>query len=902
MSEKVGLPPSVPDSDTSPEWAHTAVDSNEDYDQSGELDPTDTRFADSLADPQNSAESARQALQAVSHSRDSGAQGENPPLSTIDQSAHDLVHFSNGSSSNIGDDAAYTSPGAPHSASNSPSKSGHAILMASRKQNSACDACRSRKVRCNRNPGELKCNHCKAKNIECTTLYVQWATSAAKRPTKRARTSLVTEEEKEASKPPDMADAAISVQDRLLNYLFQRDSEYETPSDSIYYYSTMPFATPPSNGNYTGRLIIPSSYFASPKPAATTNAELALLNRQRRDDFVNDLVETYFSVVHARMPLLSPQTFKKRYYERTSDVGGPPSDVLLAIVIAWGAKFSENPLIAADRSESASELQKAYAQAQAALSKGETEKAAQITGAKGGVDQPILTVPAELRSHGRNRLADDLVWRAQDIMDRLKVSRVATLENIQACLMTEPLLHHPSILMNGNLNICGPPSHSKHHSPLFYTNGHWYVIAIKHLLDLGINQKERVMAIKDPAVRGEIMFAWWLACFSDAASSMFFQRRCFISSQDYNSNPPAGNNASKEEATNPLSSPDSYMEFYGSLHDLVIVQRRLVTINWDPKGPIDGVRIGEVEEIVEQLKQWKIDHLEKVGVPLPHWPPHWDYIAAVSACTSDINYHAAWIVLWRALDELGIYGSDRSNATSPIHQDRLKRNEVSDSDRWPADAPSASRVQSLLATVQEEALNGALRIAGLTEILRSNHYLRLDPCNSLASLEVAAHMLVRFQRSEADIMIAGFRQYGLSYEDCFEKADILERLAAAYNQRARVDPSFTPGSALGLAMERDSADHDQNGIPGLAIAAAALSNAAASADDFHFNAASATADNDGQKNGFRSQQFHSGHDDHASSAGGADPTSSAYHHLRDIDGRTHQHYSDADTLANSHFS
>jgi hypothetical protein len=135
----------------------------------------------------------------------------------------------------------------------------------------------------------------------------------------------------------------------------------------------------------------------------------------------------------------------------------------------------------------------------------------------------------------------------------------------------------------------------------------------------------------------------------------------------------------------------------------------------------------------------------------------------------------------------------------------------------------------VLATIQEEALNSALRIAGLTEILRSNQYLRLDPANSLQSLEMAAHMLIRFQRSEVDIIVAGFRQYGLSYEDCFDKADVMEDLAAAYNARARTDPSFVPGSALGLAMERD-ASADQNGIPELAIAAAALSNAAASAD------------------------------------------------------------------------
>ena len=756
-----------------------------------------------------------------------------PHVGGVSSSGSTSNGYHAGASSNAADNSAYQSPSGPPSATASPAKGSPTILMASRKQNSACDACRSRKVRCNRDPGEAKCNHCKAKNIDCTTLYVQWATSSSKRPTKRARTSLhaASDDKKDAPKPPETADAAVQAQDRLLNALFQRDTEYIPGDNQVYYYNILPCNAPITASGYTTREILPAAYLPGPKPAATTTAELHLLDRQRREDFVNDLVETYFSVVHARLPLLNPQTFRKRYYERSEELGGPPSDILLAIVIAWGAKFSENPLIAQDRNESATELQKAFAQAQAALLKGEREKADQITGVKGGIEQPILTVPAELRQQGRNRIADHLTWRAQDIMDRLRVARVATLENAQACFLMEPILFHPSVYFNGNLNLTGTPLPAKHRSLLSYTNGHWYVIAIKHMLDLGINCKEKVMAIKDPALRGETLFAWWLACMADSASSLFFQRRCIISAEDYNSEPPVGDADNKKEAPHPLDSIDSYLAFFGSAHDAVNFQRKLSSMYFAPRSHIEGVRIEKVSEVVDLLKKWRVDHLEKVGVPLPHWPPHWDYIAAVSACTSDINYHANWIVLWRLVDEMGIYGTDRSNASSPIHQDRLKRRIALEPEPPREEIPDPEHVQLVLATIQEEALNSALRIAGLTEILRSNQYLRLDPCNSLQSLEMAAHMLIRFQRSEVDIIVAGFRQYALSYEDCFDKADLMEDLAAAYNERARVDPSFVPGSALGLALERDTpTTPENNGIPELAIAAAALSNAAASAN------------------------------------------------------------------------
>ncbi|KAH8916700.1 hypothetical protein BT69DRAFT_1287473 [Atractiella rhizophila] len=63
-----------------------------------------------------------------------------------------------------------------------------APMRSERKQNSACDACRLRKVKCFKQPGEEKCQHCKAKKLECTRYYVTLASSYSnKRGTKRTR-------------------------------------------------------------------------------------------------------------------------------------------------------------------------------------------------------------------------------------------------------------------------------------------------------------------------------------------------------------------------------------------------------------------------------------------------------------------------------------------------------------------------------------------------------------------------------------------------------------------------------------------------------------------------------------------------------------------------------------------
>jgi len=55
-----------------------------------------------------------------------------------------------------------------------------------RKQNTACDACRTRKVKCNKLPGQEKCQHCLSKNYPCTH-FVQQATSEKKRGSANAR-------------------------------------------------------------------------------------------------------------------------------------------------------------------------------------------------------------------------------------------------------------------------------------------------------------------------------------------------------------------------------------------------------------------------------------------------------------------------------------------------------------------------------------------------------------------------------------------------------------------------------------------------------------------------------------------------------------------------------------------
>jgi len=112
--------------------------------------------------------------------------------------------------------------------------------------------------------------------------------------------------------------------------------------------------------------------------------------------FALDLVEVFFQIVHTRLPLLNPEQFRKRLQLQSSIVLShlpPLHPALVATVLAWGTKFSEHPLLVADRR----------------------------------------------RPGGQSFLAKTLIDRARDLAEALKVHRVPTSDHVVISLLIEPL-------------------------------------------------------------------------------------------------------------------------------------------------------------------------------------------------------------------------------------------------------------------------------------------------------------------------------------------------------------------------------------------------------------------------------------------------------------------------------
>ena len=125
--------------------------------------------------------------------------------------------------------------------------------------------------------------------------------------------------------------------------------------------------------------------------------------------FAYDLVEVYFQICHTRFPLLNPSQFRARLkYSLTpnplpnahSPNDKPLHPALLATVIAWGAKFSEHPLLVLDREG----------------------------------------------NNGSSRLARTLVNRARNVAEAEKVHRISSPDHVVIALLIEPLQNRKPLI------------------------------------------------------------------------------------------------------------------------------------------------------------------------------------------------------------------------------------------------------------------------------------------------------------------------------------------------------------------------------------------------------------------------------------------------------------------------
>jgi len=374
-----------------------------------------------------------------------------------------------------------------------------------RKQNTACDACRTRKVKCNRFPGQDKCQHCLSKNYPCTN-YVQQATSEKKRNASTSRRSrnlsiglpkyavtlldsaghpsavlgrfasppsLISSSPTPPATPSSFMENGRAASAPLNKHTFPLEVRIgfhppitlATPTRDVLAY----IFAPPENPNDLIPFHLPAGRARSPYDCWGEEAS-QLETDSFKAEFSLDLVEVFFQIVHTRIPLLNPAQFRSRLQLCLSQSSGkhPLHPALVATVLAWGAKFSEHPLLVADRR----------------------------------------------RPGGQRLLAKELIDRARNLAEALKVHRIPTPDHVVIGLLIEPLQSQ---------NAADPTGF----------HGFWLTAATHHLLDLQINHKSTMTQIPDVEARGTMIFAWWMACICDAYASAYYRRKPVLDDDDY---------------------------------------------------------------------------------------------------------------------------------------------------------------------------------------------------------------------------------------------------------------------------------------------------------------------------------------------------------------------------------
>lgn len=457
-----------------------------------------------------------------------------------------------------------------------------------------------------------------------------------------------------------------------------------------------------------------------------------------RIDLALDLVEVFFQIVHTRIPLLNPTIIRSHLglssrtnplKDSTSTSNKPLHPAVVATILAWGAKFAENSLFVADRQ-------------------------------RNGGTQSLF--------------AKTLINRARDLAEALKVHRIASTEHVVIALLIEPLQSQNPDDANGFHRF-------------------WLTSAIRLLLDLQINHKSVMSNINDTEDRGTMIFAWWMACLSDAYSAVYYRRKPMLDDDDYDidfytAEPVPPPDAS--DSQHPISSREQleFLGYYRAAHALARIARQIARNFWKPVVESDGASLESIRSLMEALYHWKAMYLAKVGVP-SNFQAEWDFISAISACASDATYHIMWIVLFNALDDFGIKDANTRGGSPPNGSSNVP-----------------DEIESIKKKVLDDALHGALRIAGLTGVLASNGYLRLDPAVMMASCSNAGLLLARLGRPEVMNCISGLQQYSFSYEEAAEQANEMLKIYRSgdgeLNHMASVAPrpSSSPRSLTSAEM------------------------------------------------------------------------------------------------------
>lgn len=763
-----------------------------------------------------------------------------------------------------------------------------------RKQNSACDACRRRKVRCCRTPGDAKCSLCTARRIPCTYVvsslpragalssshlhsshYVSQTNisrrthSKRPKPTRSCSTSRGPEPDplssagvardtsspsgkpaalpsaspsplpvgigqspacprggvrlSSSSHPPTpttFASAQGEENERrfghLIEYLFDIPPTTVTNTDDDHgaeQWSPAPRPTsqaPEASGAPILPTIGPEVTAAVPLllhlPRLSPGLATLLSSSRVKRDLADAAIDSFFTNVHPHWPLFSRSELEHIF--RTSSEGC--ADALMAIVLLWGARFSDAPLLDSDRKECAAFLRSKYTRLKD----------------RGEEPTPVQADLFRLRRAGASRIVHWLHARTVALFDMRRALIVATPEHAAACLLMH--IYTPQWRARASQNLVVPRDKLILHAGdgegiaaertaasralvTAHVEGYtrtYLLAAVEHLRSLGVHQAD----VADRLPTGPHVTAvlcWWHCLLVDTVDGLMFRTSPAIRREEYTVEPPplpglVWTDLASAPSPAPVPTDLPAMARWGTwvaaMLDLAELRRTLYATIWSPRAMKEGVAISALEAAVAAVHGWKAAHLAAVGVP-PAWPSSWDLATVFQACFIEVVYAATWIALSCVVNEHGIaFPTGAMPPAAPGEKDR--------------------RADELRALIRRAAIELAGRIAMVAQTMAAQRYLQVDPGLMRAGFFHAGARLVGGGRNtEVRGIITALTQCADAAHDTDHFAVRLNQLMHAYaemEERERANPNLSmpdtddTDGGPGPPSAADADEHDED--------------------------------------------------------------------------------------------
>ncbi|WVW82869.1 hypothetical protein I302_104881 [Kwoniella bestiolae CBS 10118] len=334
------------------------------------------------------------------------------------------------------------------------------------------------------------------------------------------------------------------------------------------------------------------------------------LDEETMKDLVDDLIDTFFSIVQPRYTNLDATLFKDRYSSPLTHPSGPLPHAFLAIVLAYGARFSDHPIIHSDREECSSRDGKS------------------------------------LKPRQRSRMISLMVIRTREIAERNKVYRIPSLENANACFFMEHLL-------------------GRYQST-------WLSAAVKHVVSMGLNSSLEWAKIQDPQIRNDALNIIWITRMSDSSRAALYRLQPSLSTEDFDINPE--DHAMLSEGAPiivPLGGTEhntvdqaTWFKLHRTLCNITYTLSKSL---WVPSVSAQGIPFKILREFIHSSSIWRDKYLSSIGIPTI-WPDNWDFLQAINTCTCDCYYHDLWLIVHKAIQDYGI----REEKAIGVSRDRFE--------------------------------------------------------------------------------------------------------------------------------------------------------------------------------------------------------------------------------------